>query len=87
VINIGDWKSGKFRPDNLQDYIEQLDLYATAALIQFGGQIPDIQVIPQLHYVDAACHTRRSAAPQLRTYTMADLPRLKKEWSPDEGRC
>ena len=24
VVNIGDWKSGKFRPDNLQDYIEQL---------------------------------------------------------------
>jgi CRISPR/Cas system-associated exonuclease Cas4 (RecB family) len=80
VVNIGDWKSGKFRPDNLQDYIEQLDLYATAALIQFGGQIPDIQVIPQLHYVDAGLSYPEIGSPQLRTYTMADLPRLKKEW-------
>jgi hypothetical protein len=79
-IYLGDWKSGKFRQDNLPDYIEQLDLYALGTLLMFGEKIENLEVIPQLHYVDAGLSYPDAKSPALRTYTMADLPRLKKEW-------
>jgi hypothetical protein len=79
-VMVGDWKSGKYRPDNLQDYIEQLELYALGTLLMFGEKIPDIEVVPQLHYVDAGLSYPPLGSPQLKTFTMKDLPRLKKDW-------
>lgn len=79
TVTIIDFKTGKFRMDNLQDYTIQLELYAVAALAMYGALIPDIVVRPQLWYLDHGITYPRPMDPQLE-YTMKDFPRLKKAW-------
>jgi hypothetical protein len=76
TLNIDDWKTGKFRPELNEDYVEQLELYALAALVLF----PHVdKVIPRLRYVDGG-----ETYPPIGTctiYTRDDIDRLKKVWA------
>jgi RecB family exonuclease len=76
-IDILDWKTGKYSPQyNVADYELQLDLYSLGALLIFGDAIPDMTVSPHLVYLDhGVVHPEKPI-----TYTLKDLPRLKKEW-------
>lgn len=74
VIVVTDWKTGKFRQDNLQEYLEQLELYALGALLTYAGR-PGLVVRPRLVYTDfPVIH------PAPVDYTPKDLPKLKKTW-------
>lgn len=49
ALVVIDHKTGKFRPDNQGDYMEQLELYAVAGLTRY----PDVDVVsPRLWYLD-----------------------------------
>lgn len=69
-----DWKTGKFWAKGVEEYKTQLDLYALAVLLKFRD-VKNVTVTPALVYVD---HGIRH---EVGTYTMADLPRLQKEWA------
>lgn len=73
---ITDWKTGKFRPEMNADYVEQLELYALAALILH----PHIErVLPRLVYLDLG--KTYPETPDELAFTRADLPKLKKTWA------
>lgn len=72
---ITDWKTGKFRADNIEDYIEQLELYALAALL-LHDHIE--KVIPRLAYTDEGKYFPEPGKEKV--YTRADIPKLKKLW-------
>lgn len=74
VITVTDWKTGKFRQDNLQEYLEQLDLYGLSALLVYAGR-PGLVVRPRLVYTDFPV-----VHPSPVDYTPKDLPKLKKTW-------
>ena len=71
TLRVRDWKTGKFREQQQEDYAEQLELYALAALLLH----PHInRVMTELVYLDegtvfAISDKRRE-----------DLPALKKLW-------
>jgi CRISPR/Cas system-associated exonuclease Cas4 (RecB family) len=72
---VTDWKTGKFREDQNEDYLEQLELYALSALILY----PHIQKVkPRLVYLDIGI-IHPTADVEL-VFTRADLPKLKKLW-------
>ena len=72
---VRDWKTGKFRADKNEEYVEQLELYALAALILH----PHIkEVRPELDYLDIGVIYPDSKEPLI--YTQKDVPRLKKLW-------
>lgn len=73
VIDIYDWKTGRYRPNDEMSYAMQLDLYALGALTLYRD-IKEVAVKPQLIYIDEG--VQHSPA----TYTKTDLPRLRKEW-------
>jgi RecB family exonuclease len=74
-VEITDWKTGKFSPQyNLDQYVEQLELYALGSLIVY----PDQPVTPYLRFTDH--EITYPAAGEGTTYVPADLPRLKKAW-------
>lgn len=75
VLIITDWKTGKFRVEMNEDYVEQLELYALAALLLH----PHIeQVKPRLAYTDQGMMYPEPG--QELVFTRADLPKLKKLW-------
>lgn len=75
VLIITDWKTGKFRVEMNEDYVEQLELYALAALLLH----PHIeQVKPRLAYTDQG--TIYPEKPEDMSFTRADIPMLKKKW-------
>lgn len=76
-VTITDVKTGKHRPDNKKDYLEQLHLYGTATLAVFS-HVPELTVKARLVYVDAA--TTFPAPGEEEVYTQKDLPALKKDW-------
>lgn len=79
TVRPWDWKSGKYSPQyNLEDYVEQLDLYALAGLIMYADVGPELQVTPQLLYTDAAIVY--PALGDEKVYTPDMLPALKKKW-------
>ena len=80
VLVVTDWKTGKFRSDNLQDYLEQLELYGLGALLMYGATRPGIRVRPRLIYTDHNVVYPGKDDPVIE-YTMADLPKLKKIWA------
>ena len=70
---VNDWKTGKYRPDNQGDYMEQLELYALAALLKF----PEVEVVkPRLSYIDHGI-TYPDVPIQ---YTREGLPVLQEMW-------
>lgn len=75
TLVITDWKTGKFRPEMNEEYIEQLELYALAALLLYEHVQ---QVKPRLAYLDLGV-TYPEAGAEL-VFTRADISKLKKLW-------
>lgn len=74
-VVITDYKTGKYRPDNITQYEEQGELYVTGALQVFSS-IPDLRVSARLVYLDAG-----KVYPEKPVeYTLDQLPVLKKNW-------
>ena len=75
ILKICDWKTGKFRAEMNEEYIEQLELYALAALLIY----PHVEkVVPELVYLDAG--VVYPSSDEAFTFTQKDLPKLKKLW-------
>lgn len=71
---ITDWKTGKFREEDTQDYEEQLELYALAALLLHEHVT---EVYPRLGYTDQGFFW-----PDVpKKFTRADIEPLKKLWA------
>jgi len=79
IVTITDWKSGKFRQDNLHDYLEQLELYALGALSVFGSilETDSLIVRPRLVYVDAGIVYPEPGALE---FSMENVEELKSSW-------
>lgn len=80
TVEVIDHKTGKFSPQyNLADYMEQLELYALAALTKFKDKIGDaIRVKPKLWFIDQKIvHPEE---PDARIYTAEDREPLRKTW-------
>lgn len=74
---VDDFKTGKYRQEDIDDYLEQIELYALGALLWIGASRGHAGLIiqPRLLYLDQGLiHD----APQ--AYTMDDLPQLKATW-------
>lgn len=77
VMFVTDYKTGKMNEAKNAEYMEQLELYALAALLMAAD--PDKVVIrPRLLYLDTG-DTYPPVGQQVE-YTAADLPKLKKLW-------
>lgn len=75
VMVVTDWKTGKFRVEQNDEYIEQLELYALAALMLH----PHLkEVRPRLAYLDVGVIFPAEDSPIV--FTQADAPKLKKLW-------
>lgn len=74
TLKVRDWKTGKLRAEQNDDYMEQLSLYALTALL-LHPHIQRVQV--ELVYLDSGI-----VFPEVPLfYTREDTPRLKKEWT------
>lgn len=75
ILIITDWKTGKFSRWKLEEYLEQLELYALAALILY----PDVDEIwPRLVFTDQnIVHPQEEGEIK---FTHTDLKRLKLLW-------
>lgn len=72
---VTDWKTGKFRANQNEEYVEQLELYALAALLLH----PHLkEVRPRLAYLDEMVIYPPPDQPLV--FTPADIPKLKKLW-------
>lgn len=75
TMRVIDWKTGKFREEAKEEYLEQLELYALSALLLH----PQIEsVTPSLAYLDIGF--TYPPKNQEKAYTRADLPKLKAAW-------
>lgn len=74
---ITDWKTGKYYAGQNDDYVEQLELYALAALLMHE-HIDTVK--PRLVYTDLGrIYPNGADEPEL-IYTRGDIPKLKKLW-------
>jgi hypothetical protein len=75
---INDWKTGKFRPEKNEEYVEQLELYALAALLLHDH----IEVVkPRLVYLDVGTIYPEDSEAAGLVFTRKDIPRLQKLWA------
>lgn len=75
TLIVSDWKTGKFREESNADYIEQLELYALAALLLYAH----IEVVkPRLVYLDLGIIYPGEGDEII--FTRKDIARLKKLW-------
>lgn len=76
TLVITDWKSGKFRPEEVDFLIEQLELQSLAALVLY----PQVsQVKPRLAFVDQGIVYPPDSKPML--FTQTDVKKLKATWA------
>ena len=84
-LDITDWKTGKFREEKNEEYVEQLELYALAGLLLH----PHVKSVrPRLVYLDVPTvyptpglkRTPHSEPEKELVYTRDDIPKLKKLW-------
>ena len=75
TLIVTDWKTGKFREEMNEEYVEQLELYALAALLLHEHLTA---VKPRLAYLDQG--TVYPEEGKELVYTRADIPKLKKLW-------
>lgn len=79
TLIVSDWKTGKFRPEKNEEYVEQLELYALAALLLHEH----IEVVkPRLVYLDAEViypEPGTKDEEQL-TFVRDDIDRLTRLW-------
>lgn len=80
TILVTDWKTGKYRPEEVEKYAEQLELYALAGLILH----PHVKTVKaRLGFLDHDVFHPAAEDTKERdrfTFTQADVPRLKAEW-------
>jgi CRISPR/Cas system-associated exonuclease Cas4 (RecB family) len=77
TLLINDWKTGKYRTDNSEDYIEQLELYALAALLLYEH----VEVVkPRLVYLDHGIIYPIPGSDEELVFTRDDITKLKKLW-------
>lgn len=84
TLDIYDWKTGKFRPDNQEDYIEQVELFALGAFLMYGH----IDIVkPKLIYVDQGIvyPILGSLEEAELTFKREDLGKLKGIWTKRTG--
>lgn len=77
TLVVTDWKTGKFRPEQNEDYVEQLELYALSALL-LHEHLQEVR--PRLAYTDLGRVYPDGQAEPILAYTRADIPKLKKAW-------
>lgn len=75
TLDLTDWKSGKFRQEMNDDYVEQLELYALSALVLMP-HLKKVRVC--LEYFDQGLTYPPKDKPM--EFTQADVPKLKKLW-------
>lgn len=75
VMVVTDWKTGKFRPEKNEEYVEQLELYALSALLLYDFVE---EVHPRLAYVDQGVVYPPADEPLV--FKRADIARLMKVW-------
>jgi len=75
VMVVTDWKTGKFRLEKNEEYVEQLELYALSALL-LHEHVEEVR--PRLAYVDQGVVYPEGDSPLI--YVRADIPKLKKTW-------
>lgn len=76
VLHIRDWKTGKYREEQNEEYVEQLELYALAGLLLH----PHVkEVRPELIYLDVPM-VYPPVGREL-VFTRADIEPLKKLWA------
>lgn len=73
ILVVTDWKTGKYDARRHEEYLEQLELYALAALI-LHTHVKEVR--PRLAYLDLG--TVYPESPLI--YTHKDVDRLKKLW-------
>ncbi len=79
VLVIRDWKTGKFRPDQQDMYIEQLELYALAGLL-LHKHIE--KVVPSLGYLDLGrVYPDEDQGEEEIVFYRKDIPMLIKLWA------
>lgn len=76
VVEVVDWKTGKYRPDS-KEYGLQLELYGAGTLSAYA-HVEEVHAA--LIFTD---HDQKAAPPSKATFTRADLPGLIQAW---EGR-
>ncbi len=80
VLEVWDWKTGKYRPDDVSDYLLQLDLYGLGGLLKFAPRVPDVVVRPRLAYLDHGVIHNSGLDGRTIEYRASDVPRQKAEW-------
>ena len=75
TLRVRDWKTGKFRENMNEEYIEQLELYALSSLM-LHSHIKKVQV--ELVYLDQGLVYPPADKPMI--FSREDIPRLKKLW-------
>jgi CRISPR/Cas system-associated exonuclease Cas4 (RecB family) len=75
TLKVIDWKTGKIRPDQTEDYLEQLELYALGGMLSYKEVD---KVHPSLGYLDAGVIYPPKGEDLV--YTRADLPELMDTW-------
>lgn len=73
VVHVIDWKTGKFRVEKAEEYMEQLELYALTTLLKFPTAS---RVECRLAFTDAGTWYPDTPA----AYSRDDIPRLQREW-------
>ncbi len=80
LLDITDWKTGKFRINNIEEYIEQLELYCLLGLLLFKAKGVK-KVRASLKYLDEGrTYPDPKLHEQLLEFTQADVPMLMKRW-------
>lgn len=78
-MKVIDWKTGKFRAERREEYIEQLELYALGAFV-LNPALEEVEAF--LCYLDIGVtfpEPKSDDAKRL-TFKRADMPKLKKTW-------
>jgi hypothetical protein len=72
---VTDWKTGKFREDQNEEYMEQLELYALAAFML----LPHVETVePRLAYTDQGIFYPPASKPVI--YDRKEAVKLRKIW-------
>lgn len=77
TMDVIDWKTGKYRIERREEYVEQLELYVTGAFIAY----PKLKTVrARLCYLDVGVQFPTPGDIEGMTFTRDDLPQLKKLW-------
>lgn len=81
TMTVDDNKTGRYRPEKEQEYLEQLELYVLAGLLLVGSRWPEVRVRARLLYLDQVDDAGAGLVHELpRDFTMVDLAQLKRSW-------